>query len=548
MNLPRLSVRRPVAVFMGLLALLLFGLWSLPRLDIDLLPRIDPPAVSVVTYYPGANARDVESNVTKVIEDRLSIVSNLDRITSVSKQNLSVVTCAFKWTTDLGEAANDVREKLDVAKFYLPKDVENPLLFKFSSANFPVLFLSVEATESYRALYQVVDRQVATVLKRVPGVGAVIVRGGLERQIDVEVDNARLEALGLSLDDLGQALNRENLDLPAGDLVVGKRAVPVRVPGRFAEPAEVGSVPVALRAGRVVYLRDVARVADGFKETTEEIYANGRTAMLLMIQKQSGANTVKVVRAIREALPGIQRNLPADVRLGAFLDSAEDILTMVDNLKVSLYLGGLLVVVVTAAFLRRLRPSLVVAAAIPFSLIVTFFAMYLLGFTLNLVSLMSLTIAIGMVVDNAIVVLENITRHLDEGGCTPAEAAVAGASEVGLAVSASTLTTVAVFLPLVFLGGIAGILFGQLGLLVTLTLLASLLVSLTLTPMAAAKLLRASPAAGARPGPGEALLRAVEGGYGRALGWMLRHRTATLLVAAALLAVGFGAARRVGSE
>ncbi|WP_025321268.1 efflux RND transporter permease subunit [Deferrisoma camini] len=552
MNLPSLSVRRPVAVLMGLLALLLFGLWSLPRLDIDLLPRIDPPAISVITYYPGANARDVESNVTKVIEDRLSIVSNLDRITSISKDSLSVVTCTFKWGSDLGEAANDVREKLDIAKFYLPKDIENPLLFKFSSANFPILFLSVEATESYRALYQIVDKQIATVLKRIPGVGAVIIRGGLEREIRVEVDNDRLAAYGLSLDDLGQALKRENLDMPAGEVKIGKRAVPVRVPGRFRSPRELAAVPVAVRRGRVVRLGDVARVDDAFKDKYEEIFTNGRTGILLMIQKQSGANTVNVVREIRRRLPEIERNLPADVKLGTIMDSAEDIENMVNNLKSSLYLGGLLVVVVTFVFLRRLRPSLVVALTIPFSMIVTFFAMYLFGFTLNLISIMSLTIAIGMVVDNAIVVLENITRHLEEGEASPARAAVDGASEVGLAVSASTLTTIAVFLPLVFLGGIAGILFKQLGFLVTLTLLASLLVSLTLTPMAASKLLK--PQAGRRGLTGalfratEAVLDGLERAYAGLLGWMLRHRAATLVVAAGVLALGVGAARRTGSE
>ncbi|GAB4267722.1 MAG: efflux RND transporter permease subunit [Deferrisomatales bacterium] len=552
MNLPSLSVRRPVAVLMALLALLLFGLWSLPRLDIDLLPRIDPPAISVITYYPGANARDVESNVTKVIEDRLSIVSNLDRITSISKDSLSVVTCTFKWGSDLGEAANDVREKLDIAKFYLPKDIENPLLFKFSSANFPILFLSVEATESYRALYQIVDKQVATVLKRTPGVGAVIIRGGLEREIRVEVDNDRLAAYGLSLDDLGRALERENLDLPAGDVKIGKRAVPVRVPGRFRTPDELEAVAVAVRQGRVVHLGDVARVADDFKEKFEEIFTNGRTGILLMIQKQSGANTVNVVREIRRRLPEIERNLPADVRLGTIMDSAEDILNMVNNLKASLYVGGLLVVVVTFLFLRRLRPSLVVALTIPFSMIVTFFAMYLFGFTLNLISIMSLTIAIGMVVDNAIVVLENITRHLEVNGRQPDRAAVEGASEVGLAVSASTLTTIAVYLPLVFLGGIAGILFKQLGFLVTLTLLASLLVSLTLTPMAASKLLKPATAyrglLGALFRASEAVLAGLERLYARLLGWMLRHRAVTLLLAAGVLAGGFGAARGVGSE
>ncbi len=548
MGLPSLSVRRPVAVLMGLLALLLFGLWSLPRLDIDLLPRIDPPAISVITYYPGANARDVESNVTKVIEDRLSIVSNLDRITSLSKDSLSVVTCRFKWGTDLGEAANDVREKLDIAKFYLPKDIENPLLFKFSSANFPILFLSVEATESYPALYQIVDKQIATVLKRIPGVGAVIIRGGLERQIDVTVDNARLEGYGLSLDDLGQALARENIDMPAGTVKLGKRAIPVRVPGRFRTPGEVAEVPVAVRRGRVVRLRDVARVSDGFKEKFEEIWVNGRTGMLLMIQKQSGANTVDVVRRIQAALPGIERNLPADVKLGTIMDSAEDILTMVNNLKSSLYVGGLLVVVVTFLFLRRMRSSLIVAITIPFSLIVTFFAMYLIGFTLNLISIMSLTIAIGMVVDNAIVVLENITRHLEQSGSDPRKAAVDGANEVGLAVTASTLTTVAVFLPLVFLGGIAGILFKQLGILVTLTLMASLLVSLSLTPMSASKLLRAGVRTGRIFALTEAPLRLLDRVYAGALRWMLRHRFVTLLLAASLLVVGFGAARRVGSE
>jgi len=490
MNLPKIFVDRPITTIMIFLGILAIGLVSLSRLPIDLLPEIEMPVISVLTQYPGASARDVETNVTEEIETLLSTVNKLDKITSVSIDNMSVVQCQFKWGTDLDEAANDIRNLLELAKRNLPDDVETPIIFKFGSNMFPVLIMGVNAEESYMGLNKLIEKEIANPLKRIPGVGTVMVYGGPVRQIRIDIDPRRLEAYNLTIDQIAGILAAENLNMPTGSIKMGLLEYNLRVPGEFTDPDQVGNIVISQMNGCPVYLKDVATIYDGLKERTIDVKLMGGKGLTLMVQKQSGANTVAVANAVLKKMEELKKNVPSDVKFQTVLNSSDFIVNSVRNLSEAVIYGGLFVVLVILFFLREWRATVIVALTIPFSLIVAFIYLFITGNTLNLISLSSLSIAVGMVVDDAIVILENITRHI-EGGARPREAAVFGSTEVGLAVVASTLSIVAVFLPLTFLSGISGVLFHILGILVTVTILTSLFAALTLVPMLSSKLLRA---------------------------------------------------------
>jgi len=510
------------------------GAISLSRLGIDMLPEIEPPAISVIVPYPGAGATDVESDVTKYLEDQLSTVNNLDDLNSLSKDNLSVVTCKFNWGTNLDVAANDIRDKIDLAKsdieLHAP-DAREPILFKFSSSSAPIMVVSVSATESWKNLYRIVDKQITDPLKRIKGVGAMLIYGGLRRQINVEFDRQRLSAFDLSPEVVVRTLAAENLDMPAGNVKMGRTNYILRLSGRFKTPEQMGGIVLKHHRGRPVYLSDVAQVEDGYEEQKMKGWSNGKDAVIFIIQKQSGANTVEVCEEIRRKLDDLKKDLPPDLDIAIPMDNSEFIDNSVSSLVETLLIAGILVILVTVLFLRRTRASVIVILTIPFSLITAFIFLFSMDYTINIISLMSLSIAIGMVVDDAIVVLENITRHVEEGGEKPQEASVFGASEVGLAVTASTLTTVVVFAPLIFVTGLAGIIFNQLGAIVAITMLGSLFASLTLTPMLTAKWLK--PLDPRRTGRlyqwSERNFQALESFYSRLLGKALRKRKKIIL-------------------
>ena len=553
MRLPEVSVRNPVMTVMVFFGVILLGAVALTRLKIDLLPEIEPPQVSVITLWPGASASDVESDVTKYIEDQLTRVSNLDRLTSKSLDNLSVVNCRFEWGTDLDVATNDIRDALELAKRDLPEDIEEPMIFKFSTATMPVMFFFVTAKESYPQLYHIVDKQISDELKRVPGVGAIVLYGGLKRQINVRFDLRKVEAYGLSLPEIGKILAAENIDLPAGEVKLGRMAYAIRVPGRFRTVQEIASTVIGSYRGRLIYLKDVAEVIDGFEEPMMMGYGDGRPAVVVAVQKQTGTNTVEVVDRIKEKLKEIEKELPSDVKIGIVFDGSEFIRWALDNLKETLYIGLLLVVMVTFFFLRRFWGSVIILLTIPFSLIAAFILMLIFGYTINTITLSALAISAGMVVDDAIVILENITRHL-ERGARPVPAAVFGSSEVGLAVAASTLTIVAVFIPLMFVGGLTGIFFKQLAFVITVSIMASLFNSLTLTPMLASKFLSPPQISGAK-GLLSRIDRRLEGGfraieefYRRLLGWAMGHRWTVVGISAVLFAFSLGLFPLVGTE
>ncbi|NOZ13862.1 MAG: efflux RND transporter permease subunit [Acidobacteria bacterium] len=532
MKLPEFSVRRPVTVTMLFLALLLLGAVSYFQLPVDLLPKIDPPAISIITVYPGTNATDVENDVTKVLEDELSSVNNLDKLISTSKDNISIITCKFNWGVNLDVASSDVRDKIDLAKRELPKDIDEPMIFKFNSAMAPVLVMTMTARESYPQLNRLAKDVVADNLKKVPGVGAVIIEGNRKRQINVEFDPEKLAEYHLTPLDLIKRIKEENLNLPLGSIKTGISEYELRLPARFKSAKEIGNTPVTVFNGKPVYIRDVATVTDGFKEEIGRGYADGDKSLVMYVQKQSGANTVKVVEAVERKLAEVKKRLPSDVGIQPIINTKDSIKNMISNLRTSLLYGGLLVILVTFLFLGSFRSSLIVSLTIPFSLIMAIAAMFLLGYTINVISLMSLVIAIGMVVDNAIVIVENTMKKLEKGARFREKAAINGASEMGMAISASTLTTVIVFLPMIFTTGITKIIFGQLAVIVTVTLLASLFTSLSLTPMLNSRFL-------SMPGEGrhrfqdmvDRFYTKVEDAYGRLLGKGVGHPWRTVLIA-----------------
>lgn len=543
MNLPKIFVNRPITTIMVFLGIMAIGLVSLMKLPIDLFPDIENPVISVITQYPGASAKDIETNITKKLETYLTTVNKLDELTSTSIDNVSVIQCKFKWGTDLDEAANDIRNQLEIAKRDLPEDAETPILFKFGSNMFPVLIYGVSAKESYFGLDKLIDKKIADPLKRIPGVGTVMAIGGPIRQIRVEIDPEKLEAYHLSIDQIAKILAAENMTLPTGDIKMGRLDYNLRVPGEFKSPQEIAHVVVSQFNGHPVYLKDVASVQDTLKERTIDVNLLGGKGMTLLIMKQSGANTVNVAKKVIKRLEQLQKKLPSDVKFHLVLDSSEFIVNSVRNLAEAVILGGLFVILVILIFLREWRATIIIALTIPVSLIVAFIYLFVSGETLNIITLSSLSIAVGMVVDDAIVILENITRHI-EGGARPKEAAIFGSNEVGLAVVASTLSIVAVFLPLAFLSGIAGVFFHILGILVTVMIVTSLFAALSMVPMLSSKLYHRRVKGKKYVGrfaplleKSEQLFKRMERKYETLLQWALHHRK-TIVISAFILFIG----------
>ncbi len=518
-----------------------------------MLPEIESPTISVFTRWEGAGTEDMETKVTRVIESALGSVTDLDEITSSTGEGVSRVTCKFKWGTELGEASNDMRDLLERAKRRLPDDADEPILFKFNTSNMPILFFGVTCHENREGMYDVVNDELVDILKRVPGVGSVEAFGGLSRQINVRLDPSRLAAYGLSLPDVAAAIHGDNRTEPAGNLKIGSIDYTIRVPGEFERPDEIGNVVVKRSGDALVRLSDIATVEDGFVEKDNVVETNGRWSMMMMVQKRSGENTVAVCERVLARIEQLKANLPADYQIVLIGDTSDAIRKSIRSVGRTVLYGGIFVLLTTLFFLRSFRTSLIIGLTIPFSLIIAFVFMYAMGWTINIMSLSALAVAVGMVVDNAVVVLENIISHLGRGS-KRREAAMFGSDEVGLAVVASTLTTIVVFLPLVFIEGVAGIMMKQLGGLVTATLCASLLCSLYLTPMLASVILKAPSD---RPQTGfvarfhtwsERQFVRFEDAYGRLLELALRGRWLVVALAAAAVAGSVLLFRTVGSE
>ncbi|MDD4894241.1 MAG: efflux RND transporter permease subunit [Candidatus Omnitrophica bacterium] len=561
MNLPEFGVKKPVTNLMIFFSIIIIAFYSLTRLGIDMMPEIEPPVITVVASYPGASPEDVEIKVTEPLENQLSTTSGLEKITSRSLEGVSVITLKFKWGANLDEASNDIRDRIELTKRLLPDipdEMDNPFIIKFNTASIPILALSVTAEQNYPELFDLVDKRVADALRQLPGVGTVQLYGGLERQINIWINRERLEGHGLSILDIQNALKQENVTQPLGSIKTGLTDYMLRLPGEFASPEEINLIILGKRDGKLVYLKDVARVEDSFKEVTMHVRMNRHPGVMMMIQKQTGTNAVEVARQVKERLAQLEKTLPTDVKMYTIFDTSKDIINAIDSLTSSLWLGIILVILVVWFFLRQIAGSFIIALTIPFSLLVAFIYLFLSGKTINIISLSSLAIACGMVVDNAIVVVDNAYRHLERGQRLQ-EAAIFGTSEMFLSVSASTLTTVVVFLPMLLITGVVGIMFGELAMIVTVTLVASLFTAVTFTPMLCAKWLKL-PSKIQQEGNiakrwtskfysiSENWFKSWENFYAKSLAWCLRHKKFVIFGFLAAFILSLFSMRFVGNE
>ncbi|MEA5126576.1 MAG: efflux RND transporter permease subunit [Proteiniphilum sp.] len=489
MKLYESAVKNPVGTSLIFIGIVLIGMMFYRQLPVDLLPDIEVNMVSVMTSYPGAGAEDVETNVTRPLEDVLNSTENIKEITSTSKDGISVILLEFNWGSDMNIIMNDIRDKLDLVISNLPDGVSDPMLLKFSTDMVPVIILSATADESSNALYKILDDQIAAPLNRISGVGTVSVSGAPQREVQVNVFPEKLEAYNISLEQIAQKIAAENVNVPAGNLDVGSQTYMLRLQGEFAESRELNDIVIGASQGQSIYLRDVAVVRDTVQTNVMEGYTNGRRSASIMIQKQTGANTMEIATAVKQQLPELQKNLPPDIQLVTVIDTSDEVRTSIDSLLETIVLALIIVGFIVLLFLGRWRATIIVMIAIPISLIGSFIYLYITGNTINIISLSALSICIGMVVDDAIVVLENITTHIERGS-RPRQAAIYGTEEVSLSVIASTLTIVAAFLPMTLVGGLAGVMFKQLGWMVTIIITLSMIIALSLTPMMSAKMMR----------------------------------------------------------
>ena len=534
MSIYRKAVNNPVTTALVFITLAIFGVFSLISISLDRFPKFDANVIMVMSSYPGASAEDIETNLTKVLENSLNAVSDLKDISSTSKENISLITLKFVEGVDIDVATNDVRDKLDMVNSVLPDGASLPLIFKFSADDMPIMIMAATANESLNALEKILDDKVATPLARVSGVGTVSVAGAPQREIQVYCDPNKLEAYGLTVAGISSIIAAENRNMPSGTIDIGSNAYALRVEKEFTNADQMLDIVVGHVNGKSVYLRDVARVEDSIEERYQEAYINGTPGAQIIIQKQADANAVNVIKGIKKEMKKIEKNLPSDIKIVTVMDSSDNILNTLNSLKETILVTFLIVMLVVYLFLGRWRATFIIVLAIPISLLASLMYLWATGNTLNIVSMSALSIAIGMVVDDAIVVLENISTHL-ERGAKPKEAAVHATQEVGISVIASTLTMLAVFMPLTMIKGMAGIMFKQLGWITSIIMIVSTIGALTLIPMLCSQFLRFKPKTGKLHdlifGTFNRFVDKISAGYGRMISWCIGHRTWVAVIA-----------------
>lgn len=552
MSIYKTAVNKPITTMLAFVALAILGVFSLTKLPIDLYPEFETNSIMVITSYPGASSSDIENNVSRPLENVLNAVSNLKHITSKSNENISIISLTFNEGTDINVATNDVRDKLDMVTNQLPDGANKPMLFRFGADDIPIVIMSVQAKESTRALNKILDNDVKNTLGRLDGVGGITIMGPVKREIQVYCDPIKLEAYHIPIEQISRIIMAENRTVSAGLIDIGKQTTALRVEGEISDPKELEDIVISSINGRNVYLKDVARVEDSQAERSQEVYNNGVQGAMIVINKQSGANSVKIASAIKKEMPIIQKQLPPDVKLGIIFDTSENINKTISSLEETIYITFFVVVLVVLFFLGRWRATFIICLTIPVSLVGSFIYLLASGNTLNIISLSSLSIAIGMVVDDAIVVLENITTHIERGSY-PKQAAIHATNEVGISVIASTLTMLAVFLPLTMVGGMTGILFRQLGWIVSIIMIISTVAALSLTPMLSSQLLRRTKVNNLSKSakifaPIERMLKSMENIYVRTLKYAVTHRKTIITSAVVIFAASIFCAPMVKTE
>ena len=546
MAIYKTAINKPITTGLVFVAVIVLGLFSLTRLPIDQMPEMDPPYVTVMTTYAGANASDIETNITKIIENSLNSVDGLKNITSTSKDNISVVTLEFEWGENIDEALNDIRSYVDLLFDNLPDGVSRPMILKLNSSAMPVMIYGFTAKESYSGLDRILEDNVVNELNRIDGIGNITVSGAPQRYVYIDLDPKQLDAYGISVEQVGNAISTNNLDLASGTVKMGKEQYQMRVKGEYVESSEIADIAVATTVtGKQVFVRDLATVRDTIKDLSLDEKINRQDGARIIISKQTGANTVEIARQVRAKMDEIQKNLPPDIKPTLIRDGSEEIVNAINGLAESIFYALLFVVLVVLVFLGNWRSTLVIALTIPISLVTSFIYLLVADSSLNIISLASLTVAIGMVVDDAIVVLENISKHIDRGE-NPREAAICATNEVWTSVIVTTLVLVAVFVPLTMLPGMIGIFMKEMGWIITIVVCVSTCAAITLIPMLSSKMLKERPFFFKKDEEEEykrkkensfynrtviRAFNAVDSAYANLLRWCLNHKKVTLLIA-----------------
>ena len=541
MSLYQSAVHRPVTTIMIFVGVVVLGLFALTRLPIDLLPDMQVNRIMIVTSYSGAAPEEVENNVTKPIQNVLNGINGVKHITSQSKENVSVVTLELREGLDIESTINETRDKISAITEALPDGAGTPNIIKFGMDDLPILMLSVKSDASSKSLYKILSDQVVTPLGRIEGVGGVNLLGARQRQVNVYCDPHKLESYGISVGDVSNLITVANRNVSAGSMNLETSKISLRAIGEIVDPKQLEELPITSFGGQTIYLRDVASVVDGDPEQQTLSYVDNQRGAMLMLMKQSGANTVQVNKRVLKELPQIVKNLPSDVKIEVIMDQSDFIVRSINSLSSTIAITFCVVMLIVLLFLGRWRATFIIVLTIPISLLSAFIYLLLTGNSLNIISLSSLSIAIGMVVDDAIVVLENITNHIERGSY-PKQAAIHATNEVALSVIASTLTMLAVFLPMVMMQGMAGLLFRQLGWIVSIVMIVSTTCALALTPTLCAHMLRANRQRKESEAPKilrpfNDFIQRLTVLYQRTLAWVLRHKWLTVGLSLAVFAL-----------
>ena len=545
------AVKRPIMTALCFIAVVIFGLFSFIQLPIDLLPDIETNTIMVMTSYPGASASDIENNVSRPLENTLNSVEHLKHITSKSSENISIVTLQFEYGYDIDALTNDVRDKLDMVSSSLPDEVNTPIIFKFSADMIPILMLSVKAEESLPALYKILDDNIANPLARIDGVGTVSISGAPKREINIYMDPVKMEAYNIPIETVSNVIATENRNVPGGNFDIGSNTYALRVEGEFRSPQDMMNLVVGTHNGANVYMKDIARIVDSTQERAQKAFTDGQQGAMIIVQKQTGGNSVAIADAVREELPKLQKRLPKDIEIGIIVDTSENIMQTVSALSETIVYALVFVMLVVFIFLGRWRATVIIGITIPFSLIASFIYLFITDGSLNIISLSCLSIAIGNVVDDAIVVLENVTTHIERGS-NPKSAAVHGTNEVAISVIASTLTMLAVFFPLTMVTGVAGILFKQLGWMMCIIMVVSTVAALSLIPMLCSNMLKLQKKQSRMfktlYTPIAKALDNLDNWYAKKINWAVRHRWTVLLLCFAIFFASLFCASGIKSE
>ena len=536
-KLAEICVRRPVFASVIVLALVVVGAFSYMKLGVDRFPKVEFPWVTITTVLPGAAPEEIETEVSDKIEEAVNTISGIDELYSFSSENTSVVTISFDLEKDGDVAAQEVRDRINTILGDLPRDAEPPVILKIDPDAVPVIGIALSGPATEREISEYADKTLRRRLETISGVGQVTVTGARPRQLNVVVDNEKLASQGLTAAHVMAVLQSQNVQIPGGRVETGARDLTLRTYGRVASPADFGNISIINKGGIPIRIRDVARIEDSVAEVETLASVSGQPAVVLTLRKQSGTNTIDVVNSVKERVGDLRTQLPRGWKMEVVRDQSEFIIAAVDAVKEHLILGSILAAGIVWLFLRKFRPTLIAAIAIPSSLIATFAAMAFMGFTLNVISLLALTLAVGIVIDDAVVVLENVFRHMEEKGLSAREAAVEGTKEVGLAVMATSLSLIAVFLPVAFMGGIVGRFMYQFGVTMAFSIAVSLLVAFTLTPMLASRWLKKGDLGEGHTSRSTGFYAVVERVYLRMLEWSMSHRWVIVVTMLALVFV-----------